>query len=241
MHEASLYESNSFVTFTYSTENLPADGNLHYRDFQLMLKRLRALGNFVRFFMSGEYGEVNFRPHYHAILFGYFPVDRVFYKTTKGGHQLYTSACLERAWRFGRCYIGSVTVQSAGYVARYALKGDNNAAMVQGTVDVSSGEISYRTPEFMRCSLRPGIGADWFNRFRGDVYPRDFTIVDGVRNPVPAYYDALLARDSPLYLAYLKAARLERAEKYYEDTFPKRLRVREVVQKAAISNLKREL
>ena len=70
-HEASLYSVNSFVTLTYDDEHLPGDQCLDHRDFQLFMKRLRKRFP-SRFFMCGEYGGLNGRPHYHSILFGVY-------------------------------------------------------------------------------------------------------------------------------------------------------------------------
>jgi len=41
LHESQMHEYNSFVTFTYSDENLPKDGSLNYTDFQLFMKKIR--------------------------------------------------------------------------------------------------------------------------------------------------------------------------------------------------------
>lgn len=41
VHEASMYENNSFITLTYSDENLKSE-RLNYADFQCFLKNLRA-------------------------------------------------------------------------------------------------------------------------------------------------------------------------------------------------------
>ena len=38
-------------------------------------------------------------------------------------------------------------------------------------VDTSTGEIIQRTPEFIGMSLKPAIGAEWYERFRDDVFP----------------------------------------------------------------------
>ena len=73
LHEASLYDSNSFITLTYDDSNLPYGGSLNYEDFQKFMKRLRKrINSKVRFYMGGEYGsEGTMRPHFHACLFGY--------------------------------------------------------------------------------------------------------------------------------------------------------------------------
>lgn len=73
VHEASLYSENCFVTLTYNEANLPRDGMLCLRDFQLFMKRLRKFsGRGVRFFACGEYGSDKGRPHYHACIFNFF-------------------------------------------------------------------------------------------------------------------------------------------------------------------------
>lgn len=41
IHEASMYDNNCFITLTYSPENLPPDGGLRKKHFQLFMKRLR--------------------------------------------------------------------------------------------------------------------------------------------------------------------------------------------------------
>lgn len=71
MHESQSHDFSCFVTLTYDDEHMPYGGDLHYRHFQLFLKKLRKrLGRPVRYFMCGEYGDRLGRPHYHAILIG---------------------------------------------------------------------------------------------------------------------------------------------------------------------------
>ena len=70
MHEASMHAPSSFVTLTYEESKLPAGGALVYEDFQLFMKRVRKKFGPTRFFMCGEYGDENRRPHFHAGLFG---------------------------------------------------------------------------------------------------------------------------------------------------------------------------
>ena len=99
MHEASLHSENCFVTLTYGRDKLPPDGSLEHRDFQLFMKRLRRhFGKTVRFYMCGEYGPLNFRPHYHACLFNVnFISDRVPAGKSGSGAVFYDSPTLEEA------------------------------------------------------------------------------------------------------------------------------------------------
>ena len=85
-------------------------------------KALGKNGKRIRFFHCGEYGESTSRPHYHAIIFGYDFPDKKKWRTTDRGDILYRSPLLETLWDKGSSEIGSVTFESAAYVARYSLK-----------------------------------------------------------------------------------------------------------------------
>ncbi len=199
LHEASLYDQNAFVTLTYDESNLPAGGSLDYSDFQKFMKRLRKrVKSPVRFYMGGEYGEQLARPHYHACLFGYDFPDKVFYKKTKSGERIYTSKLLEELWPFGLSSIGDVTFESAAYIARYCVQkvtGDKAEAHYRTITD--DGEIIDRLPEFNHMSLKPGIGARWLAKYRTDVFPRDYVVINGVKTKPPKYYDVLFEREDP--------------------------------------------
>ena len=248
MHEAKLHEWNSFITFTYDASHLPADLSLCHRHFQLFMKRLRK-DHAVRYYMCGEYGELNSRPHYHAIVFGFYPTDRQYWSKSKAGYDVYTSAYVDRLWSCGACYVGDVTQESAGYCARYVLKKVSSDGAVREIFDPSTGEIVTRAHEYSRMSLKPGVGADFVKRFAGDVFPHDRVVVRGSEMRVPRYYDVLLDRISPLYLAENKAKRLAKADAAYDrlesenwsDRFTdlKRLKVHEVVKKASVRSLRR--
>lgn len=271
VHEASLHRDNVFVTLTYSDKEIRSE-SLVYRDFQLFMKRLRKYNvrrlraegvalpkkasRHLPFYMAGEYGEEFARPHFHAILFGVFFPDRVYLKKAPSGERLYRSLVLERLWPHGFSSIGDVTMQSCAYVARYVVKKvtGRNAAEHYGEVcDPVTGEISPKVPEFSRMSLRPAIGAKWFERYGAEVFPRDAVVLEGRQMPPPAYYDKLLAtlvfdvvewRWVPLFEVAMASVEFSRfvkaAEREYDNT-RERLAVREVVQKARLSFNKRSL
>lgn len=235
MHEAQLHEWNSFITLTYNEDNVPRE--LVHRHFQLFMKRLRKKFRKARFFMCGEYGEQYGRPHYHACIFGVHFSDRVVYKELSSGHRLYTSSILTGLWPHGFASVGDVSFESAAYVARYVMKkvtGDMAEEAYQ-RFDGSTGEIFQIEPEYCRMSLKPGIGAEWYRRFKADVYPRDQLIVNGVACRPPKYYDILLERESPTILESLKLARVENAKKFSADNVPARLAVREKVARARLN------
>lgn len=245
MHEASLHDVNSFVTLTYDDAHLPRYGSLQYKpDFQLFMKRFRKWRGPVRFFMCGEYGDENGRPHYHAAFFGEaFLVDRKRWRKSDTGHWLYRSESLERLWPFGASEIGNLSVQSAAYMARYSLKKVTGrlAASHYERVDVETGELVRIDPEFVRMSLRPGIGANWFDNFHRDVYPHDRVVVKGMKKRPPRYYDKRLAAMDPLLMEELKYLRAQQALEHSDDLTEERLAVKEVVEEARLATLKRSL
>lgn len=250
LHESQMHPFSSFITLTYDDKYLPVDRGLHYVDYQLFMKRVRKFFSHrddfkncwrqrIRFFMCGEYGELLARPHFHACLFGAFFDDRKVYKELPSGSTLWTSDALARLWPCGFSSIGDVTFESAAYVARYVMKkrfGDvANEHSHYKYVD-DCGEVHYREPEFAHMSLKPGIGATWFKKFHGDVYPRDFVVVGGLKCKPPKYYDRLLAaNDFGVDLDNLEFERYKKSLIGLEDSTPDRLRVLETVTKARLS------
>lgn len=249
MHESQLHERNVFITLTFNDENLNPDMSLHKEDYVNFMKRLRKqLGDGIRFFHCGEYGDLNQRPHHHAILFNCDFEDKVLWQEKTNGVRIYRSPTLERLWPFGYSSIGNVTYQSCGYVARYCLK--------KITGKQSEEYYKGRIPPYITMSRRPGIGREWFNKYWRDVYPNDFCVVEKghLRKP-PRYYDEIysylstfvLDDDKLPSLDELKEKRKERAieldNKKYDDEYEKytRLDTREIVKERQIEGLKRGL
>lgn len=243
MHESSLHKANSFLTLTYSNDFLPERGQLVYTDFQKFMKRLRKRVHPLkpRFYMCGEYGETTSRPHFHACIFGFdFPDKRAF-KRSGSGAVLYRSELLESLWPYGQSLIGDVTFESAAYVARYVMKkvtGHNSKSHYE-RLDSDTGEIYSMVPEFTRMSLKPGIGAGWFDKYQSDVYPHDFVVVRGKETKPPKYYDRLLEKANPDAFEVLKFERESAARSNYLDNTDERLLVKENVKKAAIKSFNR--
>jgi len=118
VHESAFHEENAFVTLTYNDENLPADKSIRKSELQRFFKRLRKSidvneGRKIKYFACGEYGMEKDehgipkeRPHYHAIIFGLSP----------WGEDKWE---IKDAWEKGFVYTGTVTYDSARYVAEY--------------------------------------------------------------------------------------------------------------------------
>jgi len=258
VHEASLYEDNCFITLTFNDEALAkrkprlttgepgSPLSLDKTEYQKFMKRLRKKlnGKRVRYFQCGEYGEQFGRPHYHAILFGYDFPDKELFRITPTGERLFRSAMLEKLWPFGFSSIGSVTFESAAYVARYVMKkatGDLKRDRYMGA-DVETGElVNILEPEYCTMSRRPGIAADWFEQYQDDLYPKDFITVRGKKMSVPKYYDRLLEQKRPYEMEQIKALRVAEAKKHADNNTPERLAVRQEVQERKLKKLPRNL
>lgn len=244
MHEAQLYDASVFVTLDYAPEHLPSSLSLEYVDFQLFMKRLRRAvsgvsrgpnGDFpIRFFCAGEYGEKYKRPHYHALLFNCWFKDSV-----KLANGTFRSGLAERLWGKGHVVIGSVTPQSAAYCAGYTLSKKYGRAapdFYEDVVNLETGEVTSRRPEFCEMSRKPGIGAWWYEKFSADLFSGDFAVSkDGFKYKVPRYYWERFRRENPLAGDEIAAGRLERARaKPPEESSPRRRADREAVASARL-------
>lgn len=177
MIEASHHEKNCVVTLTYNEEHYPIDGLLHYRDVQLFLKKLRKHFK-VRFFVSGEYGDQKGRPHYHCILFGYFP-DDCEYMFQRHGNRFYKSEFLNATWGNGFATVGTLTEKSAFYCAKYLQKLNFSKAPVK---------------PFVHMSLKPGIG---YQAYSKEMLESKKLYVNGRACSLPRFYFKRLKDDFP--------------------------------------------
>jgi hypothetical protein len=252
MHEAQLYDSNLFLTLDYSPEKLPASRSLEYVDFQKFMKRLRkelvGVGEApdgrraIRFFVAGEYGEEYKRPHWHALLFNCRFPDQVRWYNGNLHSEL-----AEKLWQNGRVVIGDVTSASAAYVAGYTLskKFGKAAEDYEDVVDLSTGEVTSRRPEFCVMSRRPGIGSWWYDRFGDhDLFLHDHAVQEGRAYKVPRYYWERFRLDEstdPNRVEELQERRYERSRVVdpAENTAERR-RVREEVKWSIVSTFQGE-
>lgn len=232
MHEASMHESNAFLTLTYSDENLPSNLSLDKKVLPLFFKKYRKHlerhydDAKIRYFACGEYGDITHRPHYHTLIFGHDFEDKKFHTRTKDGENLYTSDTLNNLWRHGHAIIGDVSFQSAAYVARYQLKKITGLG-----ANTHYGE---REKEFslMSRGKKGGIGKPWLDKWATDVYPNDYVIVKGKKMKPPKYYDSQLPEE---YLAALKEIRTENLPEITDQM----LHAKEVIAEQKQKNIER--
>lgn len=234
--EAELWPDNCFITLTFDDKHLDKSGSLVKRDFVLFMKRLRERFRVefprIRFFHCGEYGEKFSRPHHHACLFNFrFPDLELI--SDRDGVKLYSSEILNELWPYGFSTVGDVTFESAAYVARYCTKKINGVR--------ADKHYNGRLPEYVTMSLRPGIGSDWYDKFKSDVYPHNYVVIrNGVKCKPPKYFERKFEIEKPLDMESIKMDNRIKAESSL-DNKPDRLAVRERLQYLRSRRLKRGL
>lgn len=216
-HESTLHFKNSFITLTYSDENLPPDGKLVKEDLQKFFKRLRKKypPKHIRYIACGEYGDTTKRPHYHAIIFG----EDFLHDKIQLTDDLYTQEDLANVWNLGHVSIAPVTMASICYVCGYVVKKihDNDT--------------------FNLMSRRPGIGYNFLIQYYDDLVRTGSVTIEGREYPVPKRY----LDWSPEEFKELKNARRKLAKSRDAAMHREGLRAREKNRKALLKQKKETL
>lgn len=241
-----MHEHSAFITLTYNDQHLPKNQSISVREIQLFIKKLRKHVEPIklRFYACGEYGEKTHRPHYHALIFGYGFPDKKLYKTVTATEQdYYTSDTLQNIWQQGHCIIGDITHQSAAYCARYVTKKINGDPWQTHYTMLcpETGELIPIREEFATMSRRPGIGNSFYKKYRGDIFPDDFCIIDGKKRKTPGYYLALLREEEPKLYELMKTKRYESMLANAQDNTNSRLEAREECATSSANQLIRTL
>jgi phosphoribosyl-AMP cyclohydrolase len=209
-HESKMHEHAIFLTLTYDSENLKSN-KLEYPDFQNFMKALRKkTANKLSYVVTGEYGEINKRPHWHALIFGYWPNDYTKERTTPRGDNIYGSKTINTLWKKGQTEFGEVSIESANYVARYAAK-----KLVHGNDQDHDFHPIHKT------SSRNAIGKQWIEKYWEQTFTHGYvTLPNGRRAKIPRYYEDWLKKHKPLnwkhYVTTKKPEIMENAEKMFQ-------------------------
>jgi hypothetical protein len=238
LHEGSLYQHNGMVTLTYADRFLPRGGALVKPHFQAFMKTVRNWLEYsrrkdpealpeveaLRYYGVGEYGELSLRPHYHLMMLGWTFPDLKRVEDAKG-RVCWVSDLASEFWGQGFVHIAPFNPETAAYVAGYTMK----------KLAVLDPRVRHLPPPFALMSKRPGLGAEWIDRFQDDVFPCDEVVVQGrVAGKAPRYYDERVKKRDPELIAGVKAHRAARACEpgRLRDSTPERLRARERVAQA---------
>lgn len=253
--ENAVAQNALFITLTYNDENVPLNdfgmSTLvpdHYSKFMKDLRNHchRRYGvDGIRFFCAGEYGNETKRAHFHLIIFNLpeqIHNELMFYRANFNGDPLYTSETLQKLWNRGYVVVAPFSFRTAAYVARYVTK------KLKGT-EKSVYEQLHLVPEFAQMSRRPGIGREFYEAHKEEIYVNDEVFLPGVHGAKPShYFDRLYDFDSPLDMERIRFNRVqcgERAVQYKlsqtDLEYDQLLRVEEENIKNRIKYLKRGL
>lgn len=194
--ESLLYSQSCFVTLTYDNDHVVNE--VSKSDLKKFIKDLRNRGIKVRYFGCGEYGHHPVtgdrnRPHYHIILFGYFPNDCKPLTKSKTGFWLFKSKFIEKVWQKGLCTVQEFDSACASYVAGYVDKKIEDEA-------------------FLIMSTKPGLGYEYYRRNLDKLADSgEYIAKGGFKSKLPRYFEKVA--DSAFYdLSLLKDKRLVMSE-----------------------------
>jgi len=234
VHEAKMYENNSFITLTYSDEKLKSP-KLQYSDFQLFIKKLRSQvweqamerifpyaktqserrkafrelsketqeqirqTHSLPVLVTGEYGDIRKRPHWHTLIFNYRPKDLIYKYSNERGDKVYSSDSLDKIWTNGITEIGNITFESAGYCARYAAK-----KLIHGN------DQDHQFQPIHKRSSKHAIGKKFLEKYYQDIFNYGKVVLeDGTKCTIPRYYEKWFKTKHPeLWEAYVTRIKL---------------------------------
>lgn len=225
MFELTNYEPCEcwFLTLTYDDQHIPDinsdvfSGTLLKEDLQKFWKRLRQFverdvgeKSRIRYFACGEYGENTFRPHYHAILYGFPWTNLRKIGQSRSGFPLFECLTLGEIWKNGYVTASPVSWETCAYTARYVMK------KVDKSYDQKLYAANNLTPEFVTMSRRPGIGFDYYQMNKDKIYEYDQIIISTANGgkilKPPKYFDDKFELDDPIKYEEIKENRKEKAE-----------------------------
>lgn len=268
--EAEQWKDNWFLTITYDNEHLPEaapaineetgeemdpnpGGTLKPTDLTNFLKRLRTYyerkynHTGIRFMACGEYGSGSGRAHYHAICFN-LPIrqeNMSFHEYNENYEALWRCPELEEIWGKGMIVAAEVNWNTCAYVARYITK----------KVGMPADKEHYKNlglePEFFRMSRRPGIGRQYYEEHKEELYKTDQVLIKKYGGGIlkakpPKYYDRLYDLENPEKMEEIKKERKKKAEiisksKFNQTTLYKKqqLKTEEETKQAKAKELQR--
>lgn len=202
-HESQMHENNIFLTLTYDDDHLESY-RLIYEHFQKFMQDLRDFVGYddkskkISYMVTGEYGEKNKRPHWHALIFNWAPSDPDLKYTTERGDRVFRSKTVDSLWSRGAAEFGNVTLDSASYVARYAAK-----KLVHGRDQAHDYHPIHKT------SKGRAIGRSWIEKYWKHTFENGFVVLpNGELSKIPRYYVDWLKKQMPdLYFHYVTEVR----------------------------------
>lgn len=246
--EGYFHDSGISVCLTYADEFLPPGGSLRREDQRRFLNTLRKrsyrrgdiaprpsldfVGPMPRLYIMaaflGEYSPPpQRRPHYHGVLYDYFPADSVKCSLSRSGAQEWSSAELSDIWGFGRVTFQLITPGTAGYL------GGHQAGKLTADERVPAG----CEPEYHAPASRRGIGRSYAEAHGAQALENGFVVANSRQIAVPSYLVRRAAVDHPELAEAHADARLAIARAASEATPPERF---PAIEACAVERIKRQ-
>lgn len=119
-YESRTHEKKCFITLTYRESPII----IVEKDFQDFMKRFRihldrTTGEKVRFMKASEYGTINNRPHFHAIIYGWEDKTPKFLTINKKKKIVLQSEIIQKIWGLGRTSYQDFDSHEIPYISLY--------------------------------------------------------------------------------------------------------------------------
>jgi hypothetical protein len=111
-------------------------------------------------------------------------------------------------------------------------------------LDYETGELTNsRKPEYTTMSRRPGIGKTWYDKYKDDIFPRDYVVLNNKKIQPPRYYLNQYEFSDPEAFLRLKGIRSRNAKLPGSllESSPERLAIRHAVKLSKLATLSRKL
>lgn len=159
LSESHKYPFSRFLTFTYNDDSLPYldhDFCFNKKHVQNYIKSLRNFFS-LRYFITSEYGDDGFRPHYHCIIF----------ITDSNGYSLSSvDKIISNFWKYGFTKFEKCCVETIQYVTSYMLQRQSlYISLLLKRFNCSYDELPKQFKPFMLCSKKPAIGQNLIDLF----------------------------------------------------------------------------
>lgn len=197
-------QGSSFITLTFDDDNLPKNGSLDINTGKKFIKRLRehlsrcddfpkkevlnfGHSSFVpdfKYYLCGEYGDSDGRPHYHAIIFG---VDSGI-----------LSAFLRKTWKYGFFQCSDVSNARLRYVMKYIDKQYNTNTAFWNKKDTIG---DYQQPFSI---FSKGLGLDYIKAHIDEIEETGGINSNGHTVALSQYYSRLLGLDGVSFHRFYK-------------------------------------
>ena len=188
--ELPYWNNAIFTTLTYRDSDLPSDYSLHKEHLEKFFNDVRndlRGENKIKFLASGEYGSKNFRPHYHAIIFGVGLSNNKRIIGAKDVTYDSVNRILEKNWTKGNVFNGCVTYNSCRYTASYVFKKYYDS--LRDEVYLQNGlQVPFQ-------KVSNGLGKSWYQEYGKVTLKRGYIMFNGVKHTIPRYFLKLYEKE----------------------------------------------